>query len=59
MCLAAICEYLGMQLTTSEPQRTAGTKQTEIYYDESYYDVDVQPDTASALQQSFDLAIGR
>nr|DAS09276.1 MAG TPA: hypothetical protein [Caudoviricetes sp.] len=48
-----------MQLTTSEPQHTAGTKQAEIYYDESYYDVDVQPDAASALQQSFDLAIGR
>lgn len=59
MCLAAICEYLGMKLTVNEPQRAASSGQEEIYYDESYYDVGEQQGAAAALRAGFDHAIGR
>ena len=59
MCLAAICEYLGMKLTADEAQRAASSGQKEIYYDESYYDVGEQQGAAAALRAGFDHAIGR
>ena len=59
MCLAAICEYLGMKLTADEPQRAASSGQEEIYYDESYYDVGEQQGAAAALHADFDRVIGR
>ena len=59
MCLAAICEYLGMKLTADEPQRVANIEQGKIYYDESYYDVGEQQGATAALRAGFDHAIGR
>lgn len=59
VCLAAICEYLGMKLTADEPQRATSSGQGEIYYDESYYDVEEQQGAAAALRAGFDHAIGR
>lgn len=59
VCLAAICEYLGMRFAADEPQRAAMSERAEIYYDESYYDVGVQPHAAEALRTSFDRVLGR
>ena len=56
MCLAAICEYLGMKLASDEPQPTAGNEQTGTYYDESYYDIQAQSGAAEMLRRDFDLA---
>ena len=58
MCLAAICEYLGMKLTADHPLRAASSEQEKIYYDESYYDVGEQQGAAAALRAGFDHAIG-
>jgi hypothetical protein len=57
--LAAICEYLGMKLTTDDPQGAAQSVQGEIYYDESYYDVGEQQGAAAALHADFNRVIGR
>lgn len=56
VCLAAICEYLGMKLALDEPQPAAGNEQIGTYYDESYYDIQAQSGAAEMLRRDFDLA---
>jgi len=57
VCLAAICEYLGMKLAGEDDAAgAASSPNAECYYDESYYDVPEQPMAVMALGRDFDRA---
>ncbi len=61
ICLAAICEMLGMKIG-GEPAADTGKEikkpQPDCYYDEDYYDVGLQKDALSALTGDFEKANG-
>ena len=52
VCLAAICEFLGLKIAGDDDAPAAGRE--ECFYDESYYDVGIQDKASLALSKDFE-----